>query len=349
MYPAPIHLQPRLPRMSQITRCPACSTYFKVVPDQLRVSQGWVRCGCCAQVFDGAEHLCELPAVQGPVPASTGFSGMLSPEGAVPQVSLVDDAVPPPAVVGRAPGQQDSPSVDECIAAPLMAQEGGASIVLADAESDGSPVTPPTAPASDALFSWSNEPESVRPAVEPESEGVDLKAVSFLVASRRKALWNSWGMRLALLSLALVFSLGLGVQVAIQDKDRLAAEYPGLKSGLVQLCAWARCEVSAWQNIDAVVIESSAFNRMKGDVYRFGLGLRNTSQTPVAMPAIELTLTDGQDQSVIRRVLTPQDLGLTSAILAGGQEWSGSLIFNISAGAAQGGRVAGYRVLAFYP
>lgn len=337
--------------MSQITRCPACSTYFKVVPDQLRVSQGWVRCGCCAQVFDGAEHLCELPAVHGPLPASTGFSGILSPEEAVPPVSPIADAVPlspPPVVEGGASGQ-DGASVGEHIDAPLMAQEGGASIVLTDSESEGAPATPAAVPASDALFSWSNEPESVRLAVEPQSEGVDLKAVSFLVASRRKALWNSWGMRLALLSLALVFSLGLGVQVAIQDKDRLAAEYPGLKSGLVQLCAWARCEVSAWQNIDAVVIESSAFNRMKGDVYRFGLGLRNTSQTPVAMPAIELTLTDGQDQSVIRRVLTPQDLGLTSAILAGGQEWTGSLIFNISAGAAQGGRVAGYRVLAFYP
>ncbi|WP_415807453.1 DUF3426 domain-containing protein [Bordetella muralis] len=35
------------------TRCPQCGTTFKVVPDQLRVRNGLVRCGECATVFDG--------------------------------------------------------------------------------------------------------------------------------------------------------------------------------------------------------------------------------------------------------------------------------------------------------
>ena len=43
--------------MSLNTRCPACETVFKVVPDQLRVSSGWVRCGRCAEVFDAATHM----------------------------------------------------------------------------------------------------------------------------------------------------------------------------------------------------------------------------------------------------------------------------------------------------
>ena len=30
---------------------------FKVVPDQLRISEGWVRCGHCAEVFDASAHL----------------------------------------------------------------------------------------------------------------------------------------------------------------------------------------------------------------------------------------------------------------------------------------------------
>ena len=42
--------------MSLITRCPACQTLFKVVPDQLRVSGGWVRCGMCDEIFDAASH-----------------------------------------------------------------------------------------------------------------------------------------------------------------------------------------------------------------------------------------------------------------------------------------------------
>jgi predicted Zn finger-like uncharacterized protein len=42
--------------MSLKTRCPACETVFKIVPDQLKVSSGWVRCGRCAEVFDAASH-----------------------------------------------------------------------------------------------------------------------------------------------------------------------------------------------------------------------------------------------------------------------------------------------------
>ncbi|MBP9684584.1 MAG: zinc-ribbon domain-containing protein, partial [Rhodoferax sp.] len=43
--------------MSLITRCPACETLFKVVPDQLRMSEGWVRCGQCSEIFDASLHL----------------------------------------------------------------------------------------------------------------------------------------------------------------------------------------------------------------------------------------------------------------------------------------------------
>lgn len=47
--------------MTQITRCPSCGTRFKVVADQLRISQGWVRCGICQNVFDASLDLLELP------------------------------------------------------------------------------------------------------------------------------------------------------------------------------------------------------------------------------------------------------------------------------------------------
>ena len=43
--------------MSLITRCPVCQTLFKVVPDQLRISDGWARCGSCEAIFDASLHL----------------------------------------------------------------------------------------------------------------------------------------------------------------------------------------------------------------------------------------------------------------------------------------------------
>ncbi|OUM02317.1 DUF3426 domain-containing protein [Variovorax sp. JS1663] len=45
--------------MSLVTRCPACGTTFKVVRDQLRISDGWVRCGRCSEVFDATLELHE--------------------------------------------------------------------------------------------------------------------------------------------------------------------------------------------------------------------------------------------------------------------------------------------------
>jgi predicted Zn finger-like uncharacterized protein len=45
--------------MSLVTRCTACGTLFKVVADQLKISQGWVRCGQCAHVFDAQANLVE--------------------------------------------------------------------------------------------------------------------------------------------------------------------------------------------------------------------------------------------------------------------------------------------------
>ena len=43
--------------MSLITRCPVCQTHFRVVPDQLRISEGWARCGSCDAIFDASVHL----------------------------------------------------------------------------------------------------------------------------------------------------------------------------------------------------------------------------------------------------------------------------------------------------
>jgi len=44
----------------QYTRCPGCSTIFRVTPAQLSLREGQVRCGHCRTVFDGNAHLISL-------------------------------------------------------------------------------------------------------------------------------------------------------------------------------------------------------------------------------------------------------------------------------------------------
>src|SRR5438128_2019334 len=46
--------------MSLATRCISCGTAFRVVQDQLKVSEGWVRCGRCNEVFNALEGLFDL-------------------------------------------------------------------------------------------------------------------------------------------------------------------------------------------------------------------------------------------------------------------------------------------------
>ncbi len=68
--------------MALTTRCPQCGTAFKVVPDQLRVRNGLVRCGACSTVFDG--RACLLPAPGAPVApvASTAPASVPLPSSA---------------------------------------------------------------------------------------------------------------------------------------------------------------------------------------------------------------------------------------------------------------------------
>ncbi|MCX7169349.1 MAG: DUF3426 domain-containing protein [Proteobacteria bacterium] len=45
-----------------ITRCPGCSTSFRVTPEQLKAVRGKVRCGQCQQVFNAIDTLLDMAA-----------------------------------------------------------------------------------------------------------------------------------------------------------------------------------------------------------------------------------------------------------------------------------------------
>jgi predicted Zn finger-like uncharacterized protein len=73
------------PSTSLATACPSCATVFRVVQDQLKVSQGWVRCGRCHEVFNALEGLFDLDSRRGGETGSaSGFSntGPTSQSGA---------------------------------------------------------------------------------------------------------------------------------------------------------------------------------------------------------------------------------------------------------------------------
>ena len=155
-------------------------------------------------------------------------------------------------------------------------------------------------------------------------------------------------LRAAMAVLLVVLSMVLGLQVAYHERDRIAALVPASRPALVALCALARCQLAPMRQIGSIVIDGSTFERLRGDTYRFAVSLRNNAGIDVAMPSLELSITDAQDQALVRRVFQPADFAAGTTVLGGGAEWSTKLTMGVKT-ASPGERVSGYRVLAFYP
>ena len=168
---------------------------------------------------------------------------------------------------------------------------------------------------------------------------------TFVRHARQRAFWSRTQVKVSLWCSALVLALLLCGQLALQHRDYLSARFPQARTALVNSCEVLGCAIEPLSDIGAILVEGSSFNRVRGDDYTFLLTLRNRSQLEVRAPAIELTLTDVQDQPVVRRVLTAQELDLPTAFLPE-QEWGGEIPMTMESGTA---RIAGFRVVAFYP
>lgn len=351
--------------MSQTTRCPSCGTKFKVVADQLRISEGWVRCGQCEQVFDATLTL-ESPAMAA---ASVAAAPVVLPEAAGYALpTAVDDDEDLPLDAAARPNTPASwPELTEADMAPARASAPEARTEPdldpePEPEPDDSTAPPPAAqPAKVPELSPDSELE---PAPEPVLESASLSDATetvatdpfaqplpeaepgFVRAARRKAFWHAPGVRLALALGSTVLLVGLALQVALHERNALAARLPSLRPALQGLCALTGCTLTARQDISQVVIASSAFTRSaQPDSYLLSLTIENQAGTELAMPAVELTLTDLQDQPVLRRVLLPADLQ-APATLGAQAEWSVRIPLAVSATPT---RIAGYRALVFYP
>ncbi len=81
--------------MTLAVQCPQCLTAFKVVQDQLKVAQGWVKCGRCEQVFDARSHWLPLDEQDPLKPNAPSADGGSVPLHAT-QFATVPEPVPVP-------------------------------------------------------------------------------------------------------------------------------------------------------------------------------------------------------------------------------------------------------------
>jgi len=156
-------------------------------------------------------------------------------------------------------------------------------------------------------------------------------------------------MRLSAIAIP-VLLVALAAQALFHFRDALAAHWPVTRSPLHRLCSAAGCEIRPLKEIAALTIDASD---LQADPAHKGLliltaTLRNRAAYPLAYPHLEFTLTDAQDQVVVRRALAPPDymrgiVDLTHGIPGNG-EAQVKLFVDASATTQ-----AGYRLYLFFP
>jgi predicted Zn finger-like uncharacterized protein len=392
------------------TRCPACGTMFRVVPDQLKISDGWVRCGHCADVFDATLY---LETWVPPAPSTTGdpvsrrqrsgSSGEVTPSGldatsnghrpAVHSLERIETTVlrerevlaVDPSAEARLAGGVFQPHSVVAPTPALVSAENSPHTFASDRSAapapqrlvDESPETrvaavPPTPDADHQTdipgFSASTlgavadqmpvdlglgpaGPDGVDRAQQASQPADHPKLVepepSFVRQARRRAFWHSPGIRVLLSVFVLLLTLALGLQWVLHERDTLAAWQPRWAPTLKQLCAPLGCEVAPVRRIDAIVIDSSTLVRRLGNFYSFDLVLKNTASIPLAVPALELSLTDTHDAVIARRVFLPEELPGALVLLPPQDSVTIGLRLSLAVGASM--PMAGYRALVFYP
>jgi hypothetical protein len=192
-------------------------------------------------------------------------------------------------------------------------------------------------------------PSKPAPAVEEPAHTTEVPPKhSFMRKKQSSGAWSRPWVQAGLTFVSVVLVGGLLLQVAVNERDRIVATEPSAKRFLEPLCEALNCRIAPLRHIEAIAIDSSSFSKVRGDVYRLSFALKNSAQTAVATPAVELTLTDLQDQAVVRRVFTAADFSKQALVMEPGAELSATVPVSVKQGVGHE-KIAGYRLLSFYP
>ena len=351
------------------TRCPVCSTIFRVTSEQLRLKAGKVRCGHCQSVFNAFDEFLE----DAPVPEDVS----IKPE-AVLREPLAEAF--PASLNPALPEPEFSASVEEELLATTAGfpAEATAETELAEAEiaevvtEEVAPVqersreTLPEMPLPELPVANEEQAELPAPRLETPDESTSAAREAGLVAARElndAPGYNRWaagtltGSGLGsfegdpqqrtvwpFVTVAFLLLLVLLGQLLHHFRTDLVSRWPTAAA----LYALVAVDVPLPRNSDLVAIEASDLqsDNARG-LFVLQASLHNRANYPQAWPALELTLTDTNDTVVSRRVLMATDY-LPPAIDPAAFPANGETAIKLWIEAKNIG-AAGYRLYVFYP
>ncbi len=309
------------------------------------MSDGWVRCGRCDKVFDALDNLIDLD----PPAAAAKAAGIREPRAKGP--ATAPETVP--IDIQRLLERQDQDSGAEP-ADPERTIEPANEL----AQQEVRHVEPPAATqasdlaAAPEVGSAASPGKAVQTATAiahgavPSAPAAPVIAPAFMQIADRQARWNSPAMRAALLGTSLILLIMLMMQVVHHQRDSIAAHSPTAAAVLRSACERWNCRIEALRRIGDLSIESSALSKIAGEAQsvKLTMSLRNRGALELAMPAVELSLTDAQGKLIARKALLPQDFNVDPPRVEAGAALPLQLV--LSTGET---RIAGYTVELFYP
>lgn len=149
---------------------------------------------------------------------------------------------------------------------------------------------------------------------------------------------------------ALLLLLALLAQAAYHYRSAIVVLVPEAKPYAAALCATLGCELPLPRRIELMSIEASDLqaDTTNPDVMVLTATLKNRAAFEQQLPSLELTLTDAQDQQVVRRVLAPRDYVGKAANAQAGFAANTEIAIKVFIEGSQV-KATGYRLYLFYP
>jgi len=305
-----------------ITRCPSCHTHFRVHAEQLAARGGQVRCGKCSRVFDALEHLIEEA---GPARERSAAQDKYAVMNAVSaDVQPAPQRVPAEAAHAGADAREPvaAASVD-VETEPMLAEAGMFEPAILE-------------PAS-------AQPASVEPAAASGANSFDFGPIAAAGPATPARRWP-WLLGALLLLVVLL------AQAAYYYRSAIIVLVPEAKLYAAALCAKLGCDLPLPRRIELMSIEASDLqaDTTNPNIMVLSATLKNRAIFDQQFPLLELTLTDAQDQPVVRRVLAPQDYIGKGASTQTGFAANTEIAIKVFFEGSQV-KATGYRLYLFYP
>lgn len=275
--------------MSLVTRCPKCQNDFLASLDQLRMHDGLVRCGTCANIFDGYAHL------ESELPTLTRRAHEARSQDSVPEIipAPVNESFFEPAIPLDEPFLQDYPEKDH--EPSVLRQRGQTGYALN---------TPAAQSHSEPALSMLSEPRMTA----DDSVSFRHRQPEFLTDSEGPGI----AMRIFWLVACVFAAIALLAQSIYIYRNDIATRLPFVQPVLNSLCAKLNCDVSLSRHLERITIDASSLQQAGGQTqegssveFSLRLTMRNRYDKSQPWPHLSLELKDASGTIVVRKIIAP--------------------------------------------